>query len=190
MQTDMIVKINNSKIIYNGFYGRIKSIPLGMLARKDKDIQEDRNHLFEKKKSVIETSLQGDCEERHLEDLIGYVDVKVTFGPDMSIMDQPILITIPVCKLIPLSAREQIPFETILAKNLHIKNVSFKNKIHDFLQEILRLKEYTHDDNKINQISIEETRVYLNKFEELDLCHEFGIQNLEEVEDEESLEVK
>jgi len=166
----------------------VKSIPIGMLARKDKNNSVGSDNLLERKKS-IEPSLQGDCEERHLEDLIGYVDVTVIFGPDMSVMEEPLVIKIPVCKLITLSYKEQIPFETILAKHANLKKKSAYDKILNFYDEIKKLKEIVLDEIKINEITIEETREYLNKFEEMDFSQELELDKLDEAEDYGYLEV-
>lgn len=188
VQEEMIVKINYSKTMYNGFFGKVKSIPIGMCARKDKKNMQESNEFLQRQKSII-PSLQGDCEERHLEDLIGLVDVTVVFGPDMSVMEEPHVISIPICKLVILSPREQIPFETILANQKHLKKKSSIDKVLDFYNKILSLKEKVQDDTKIMEISIDETRELLNRFEEIDMHEEFELGKLDECEDQPALEV-
>lgn len=187
LQEDNIVKINYNKTIYNGFYGKVKSIPIGMLARKDKNNSLD-SHLLDRKKSQ-EPSIHGDCEERHLEDLLGFVDVSISFGPDMSIMEHPIFIKIPVCKLVPLTAREQIPFEALLAKQVNLSKKSAFQKIDNFLLEVKMLLQKVIDDLKINEISVEETREYLNRFEEMNLQEQLQLDELDEHDDADYLEV-
>lgn len=159
-----------------------------MLARKDKKDSFESNQL-QRKKSV-EPSLQGDCEERHLEDLIGYIDVNIICRPDMSIMETPIVIKIPCCKLVLLSFKEQIPFETMLARQGYLKKKNVFDKIKNFYEKINKLKEAVNDERKINEITIEETREYLEKFEELNLYEELELDNLNEDEDLAYFEVK
>ncbi len=159
-----------------------------MLARKDKNNSVGTENLLQHKKS-IEPSLQGDCEERHLEDLIGYLDVTVIFGPDMSVMEEAAVIKIPVCKLIALSHKEQIPFESILAKHSFLKKKSVFDKILSLHDKIIKLKLIVLDDKKINEISIDETREYLSKFEEINLQEELDLDKLDESEDFGYLEV-
>ena len=173
--------------MYNGFYGKIKSIPIGMLARKDKTNSLD-SHLLDRKKSH-EPSIHGDCEERHLEDLIGFVDVAITFGPDMSIIEHPIFIKIPICKLVPLSAREQIPFETLLAKKVNSIKKSAFDKIDNLVREIKFLKGKVSDESKLKGISENETRGYLHRFEEMNMNEQLELNKLDEHEDENYLEV-
>jgi len=187
LNTDDIVKINYKKTNFDGFYAKVKNIPLGMLARKEKDVS-DTNSL-ERKKSV-EPSLLGDCEERHLEDLIGYVYVTVTFSPDKTVLDKPEVIQIPVCKLIPLNMREQIPFENILAKQIYLNKKKIFDKINEFYIKMQKLKEITLDEKKIDNISIHETREHLNYFEELNINEELQLDKIDENEDFSYFEVK
>jgi len=158
-----------------------------MLARKDKKSSLD-SHLLDRKKSV-EPSIHGDCEERHLEDLLGFVDVSISFGPDMSIMEHPIFIKIPVCKLVPLTAREQIPFEALIAKQVNFCRKSAFEKLDNFFNEIKMLFAKVSDEVKINEITVEETREYLQKFEEMNLQEQLELDKLDELEDADYLEV-
>lgn len=173
--------------MYNGFYGKVKSIPIGMLARKDKKNSLD-SHLLDRKKSQ-EPSVHGDCEERHLEDLIGFVDVAITFGPDMSILEHPIIIKIPVCKLVPLSAREQIPFESLLIKQSKLTKKSAFDKVDNLLREVKFLKTKVSDEVKINDITEEETRKYLHRFEVMNLQEQLDLDKLDEHEDTDYFDV-
>ena len=159
-----------------------------MLSRKDKEIKNDDNLMFMKKKSIL-PSIQGDCEERHLEDLIGMIDIIVMFAPDMFVMDQQEVISIPACKVVALSAREQIPFETILAKKISNDNKYRKNKIINFHKKVKELKEISNDEKKLNEIPIEEIKEHLNKFEELNIQDDFDINKLDEFDYEKMIEV-
>ncbi len=152
-----------------------------MLARKDKKDTFESNHLQRKKS--IEPSLQGDCEERHLEDLIGYVDVTVMFSPEKSVIENPVNIKIPVCKLVSLSRKQQIPFETLLAKQIYLKKKKVFDKITNFYQKIMKLREVTQDEKRIWALSVEETREYLDQFEEMNLQEELEFDRLDENED-------
>jgi hypothetical protein len=152
-----------------------------MLARKDKKDSFESNQLHRKKS--IEPSLQGDCEERHLEDLIGYVDVTIIFEPGMSVLESPYVIKIPVCKLVCLSFKEQIPFETLLAKQTFLKKKNVFDKIQNFYEMIIKLREDFLDERRISEITFEQTREYLNKFEEMNLHKELSLGKLDENED-------
>jgi len=152
-----------------------------MLARKDKKDSFESNQLQRKKS--IEPSLQGDCEERHLEDLIGYVDVTIIFEPDMTVLESPIVIKIPVCKLVCLSFKEQIPFETLLAKQTYLQKKNVFDKIQNFYEMIMKLREDVLDETRICEITIEQTRKYLDKFEEMNLNKELSLGKLDENED-------
>ena len=152
-----------------------------MLSRKDKEKTNDDSLMFTKKKSIL-PSIQGDCEERHLEDLIGMIDIIVMFAPDMYLMDQQEVISIPACKVVALSKRDQIPFETILAKRINNDNKERKNKIINFHKKVIELKEISNDAKKINEIPIDEIKEHLNRFEELDIQDEFEINKLDELD--------
>jgi len=158
-----------------------------MLARKDKNNSID-SHLLDRKKST-EPSVHGECEERHLEELLGYLDVMITFGPDMSVIEEPVVIKIPACKIVTLTPREQIPFETILAKQLYLKKRFALEKIEKFYDEIKELKNITYDEKKLNELSIDLTRNYLNKFEEINLNEYLQLDKLDENEDSDFIEV-
>ena len=100
---------NYVKIIkgdYKNFYGQVKEFPIGMLARKDKELGEL------KRMSSSGFQKEGYCPDRHLEELPGFVSVKILFTGDNppQQMKEPINISIPVCFLIPLSPEEQIKF--------------------------------------------------------------------------------
>ena len=158
-----------------------------MLARKDKDHSEDANMLT--KKNSISPSIQEICDERHLEDLNGMIDITLMFSPDMLLMEQFEVITIPTCKVVALSAREQIPFETIIAKNISCKNKERKKKINEFCEFVQNLKSLTEDQTKMNNTPIEELKDYLTKFEELNIEEEFETNKLEEFESEHLINV-
>ena len=67
---------NYVKIIkgeYKNYYGQVKDFPLGMLARKDKELGEL------KRMSSRGFQKEGYCPDRHLEELPGFVSVEVLF---------------------------------------------------------------------------------------------------------------
>lgn len=191
LHEENFVRINFHKSAYHEFFGKIKSVPIGMLSRKDLNSpnNNDDDFMFTKKKSVL-PEIQGHCEERHLEDLLGMIDITLMFGPDMTLMENQEIISIPACKVVPLSSREQIPLETIIAKKANNEHKDRKKKIVLFHKLIMDLKEACSDEKKLEKIPIEEIKEHLNKFEELNIEEEFEISKLDDYDAEKMMEVK
>ena len=89
------VRIQNGE--YKNYIGQVKEFPIGMLARKDKDLGELQ------RMSSSGFQKEGYCPDRHLEELPGFVSVKILFMTNAEQIKEPINISLPVCFLIPLT---------------------------------------------------------------------------------------
>lgn len=155
------VKIINGE--YKNFYGQVKDFPLGMLARKDKELVD----LRRMKSSGLQK--EGNCPDRHLEELPGFVSVIILFDdkkPPKKIKED-INISIPVCFLIPLTPEEQVKFEKniIIEKEMEIEEAI--NEIEDLYNKCLSYEAYLKDDNLLEQKSLEEIKNILSEVEKI-----------------------
>ena len=156
------VKIINGE--YKNYYGQIKDFPIGMLARKDKDLNEL------KKMSSSGFQKEGYCPDRHLEELPGFVSVIILFDNSLQPkkLKNTVNISIPVCFLIPLTPEEQIKFE----KNIIIENEmeieEAINEVEDILKKCEEYEKYIKDDKILEEKSLEEIKNILNEVQAID----------------------
>ena len=134
---------------YQGYFGKIYSMPLGMLARKDKDQSEDYEHT-----NYSNNKKQGYCNERHLEELPGHIEVLILFDNNKCLFENNvisnnniennkskehpkliklsssninsrnndyIIVNIPVCHIEILPSYQQLEFQKLLAQ-IQIEN--------------------------------------------------------------------
>ena len=156
------VKIINGE--YKNYYGQIKDFPIGMLARKDKDLNEL------KKMSSSGFQKEGYCPDRHLEELPGFVSVIILFDNSLQPkkLKNTVNISIPVCFLVPLTPEEQIKFE----KNIIIENEmeieEAINEVEDILKKCEEYEKYIKDDKILEEKSLEEIKNILNEVQAID----------------------
>ena len=154
------IKPNNFvKIIkgdYKNYYGQVKDFPIGMLARKDKDL----NELKKMKSSGFKK--EGYCPDRHLEELPGFVSVIILFDPTPKKMKESVNMGIPVCFLVPLTPEEQIKFEKniIIEKEMEIEEDI--NEIEELTKKCEEYETYIKDDKILEEKSLEEVKNILN----------------------------
>ena len=157
------VKILNGE--YKNYYGQIKQFPIGMLARKDKDLCEL------KKMSSSEFKKEGYCPDRHLEELPGFVSVKILFagGSPPLQLKEPINISLPVCFLVPLTPQEQVKFEksVILQQEMEIEEAN--QEIEEIFKKCQEYETYIKDDNLLEQKSLEEVKGILADVEKINV---------------------
>ena len=167
------VKILNGE--YKNYYGQIKQFPIGMLARKDKDLCDL------KKMSSSEFKKEGYCPDRHLEELPGFVSVKILFagGSPPLQLKEPINISLPVCFLIPLTPQEQVKFEksVILQQEMEIEETN--QEIEEIYKKCQEYETYIKDDNLLEQKSLEDIKGILADVENI------NVENLEKNASEE-----
>ena len=156
------VKIINGE--YKNYYGQVKDFPIGMLARKDKelgDLKRMTSSGFQK---------EGKCPDRHLEELPGFVSVIILFDDTKppKKMKESINISIPVCFLVPLSPEEQIKFEKniILEKEMEIEEDI--NAIEEIYKNCQEYEKYLNDDKILEEKSLDEVKKILSDVEKID----------------------
>ena len=172
---------NYVKIIkgdYKNFYGQVKEFPIGMLARKDKELGEL------KRMSSSGFQKEGYCPDRHLEELPGFVSVKILFTGDNppQQMKEPINISIPVCFLIPLSPEEQIKFEksVIIQQEMEIEETN--QEIDEIFKKCEVYESYIKNDSLLEEKSLEEIKAILNEVEKINI-EELGKNASDEFKD-------
>jgi len=153
LKSENFVKIKGHDV-YTNYIGKLRSFPLGMLARKEKD----NSNIIERMKS-FEQKREGFCQERHLDELPGFVDILIMFAPDGTLLDSEkelnqsnsnlvnnnnnsFKISIPVCKIIPLTPKEELNFQKILIKKqMKVQNIQVENlnKIYEEFKNYERL---------------------------------------------------
>ena len=150
---------------YKNYYGQVKDFPIGMLARKDKDLGELR------KMSSSGFQKEGYCPDRHLEELPGFVSVRILFAggsPPLQLKD-PINISIPVCFLIPLSPEEQIKFEknVIIQHEMEIEEAN--QAIEEIYKKCLEYENYIKNDALLEEKSLDEIKGILVEVEKINV---------------------
>ena len=163
---------------YKNYYGQIKQFPIGMLARKDKelgDLQRMSSSGFQK---------EGYCPDRHLEELPGFVSVKVLFmgGSPPQQLKEPINISLPVCFLIPLTPEEQIKFEksVILQQEMEIEEAN--QKIEEIYKKCEEYENYLKNDSLLDEKSMDEIKGILAEVEKINV-EELGKNASEDFKD-------
>ena len=149
---------------YKNYYGQVKDFPIGMLARKDKDLGDLKRMTssgFQK---------EGYCPDRHLEELPGFVSVVILFDDTKppKKMKESINISIPVCFLVPLTPEEQIKFEKniIIEKEMEIEEAI--NAIEEVYKKCKIYETYLKEDKILEEKSLEEVKKILNEVENID----------------------
>ena len=149
---------------YKNYYGQVKDFPIGMLARKDKDLGDLKRMTssgFQK---------EGYCPDRHLEELPGFVSVVILFDDTKppKKMKESINISIPVCFLVPLTPEEQIKFEKniIIEKEMEIEEAI--NVIEEVFKKCKVYETYLKEDKILEEKSLEEVKKILNEVENID----------------------
>jgi hypothetical protein len=159
LKPENVVKILRHEI-YSNYFAKIRSIPLGMLARKDKNKEE----IVERMKSQ-DMRIEGWCNERYLEELPGCIDLFIFFTPDGVLLESPIKISIPVCTIIPLTPKEEISFEkTLLKAQMKKKNLQSQNLDSIYIQ-FKQLENLMHNDQSVNSLSLEDSKKMLSEIE-------------------------
>ena len=155
------VKIINGE--YKNYYGQVGDFPIGMLARKDKDLGE----LRKMKSSGLQK--KGNCPDRHLEELPGFVSVNILFDSSNQKIKENKNIGIPVCFLIPLTPEEQVKFEKniIIEKEMEIEEDI--NKIEELTIKCQEYEKYIKDDKILEEKSIEEIKNILDEVGKIDV---------------------
>ena len=148
---------------YKNYYGQVKDFPIGMLARKDKDLGELR------KMSSSGFQKEGYCPDRHLEELPGFVSVEILFagGSPPLQMKQPINISIPVCFLIPLTPEEQIKFEksVIIQQEMEIEEAN--QEIEEIYKKCQEYQTYIKNDSLLEEKSLDDIKAILADVEKI-----------------------
>ena len=149
---------------YKNYYGQVKDFPIGMLARKDKDLGDLKRMTssgFQK---------EGYCPDRHLEELPGFVSVVILFDDTKppKKMKESINISIPVCFLVPLTPEEQIKFEKniIIEKEMEIEEAI--NAIEEVYKKCKEYETYLKDDKILEEKSLDEVKNILSDVEKID----------------------
>ena len=157
------VKIINGE--YKNYYGQVRDFPIGMLARKDKDLSE-----LKRMKSSSNYEKEGYCPDRHLEELPGFVSVVILFDDSKppKKMKESIHVSIPVCFLIPLTPEEQIKFEKniIIEKEMEIEEEI--NTIEEDYKKCQEYEKYLKNDNILEEKTLEEVKNILADVEKID----------------------
>jgi hypothetical protein len=178
IKQDKIVKITNHEKFSN-YYGKVYHIPVGMIVRKEKD----QSDIVERIKSS-EVLQGGICQERHLEELQGLVSVEILFTPETTIMENPIKISMPICKLIPLTPKEELIFEKQVLKGFIRKKSIQIETINVLYENFLSMSKYIDDPELLNTISLDDVKKVLD-FVEKEIRKEDILHSLEESDSKE-----
>ena len=159
---------NYVKIIkgeYKNYYGQVKDFPLGMLARKDKELGEL------KRMSSSGFQKEGYCPDRHLEELPGFVSVEILFtnGSPPTKLKDSVNISIPVCFLIPLSPEEQVKFEKsiIIQKEMEIEEAN--QEIEEIYNKFTNYENYIKNDALLEEKTMDEIKSILAEVEKISI---------------------
>ena len=150
---------------YKNYYGQITDFPIGMLARKDKDLEDLR------RMSSSGFQKEGFCPDRHLEELPGFVSVQVLFTGDSvpQKIKSPINISIPVCFLIPLSPQEQVKFEKNIIIQQEMEIEENNQKIEETYKKCQIYEGYIKNDTLLESKSLEDIKGILAEVESINI---------------------
>ena len=148
---------------YKDYFGQVKQFPIGMLARKDKDLGELQ------KMSSSGFQKEGYCPDRHLEELPGFVSVQILFMSNYQPIKSPVKISLPVCFLIPLIPEEQIKFEkqVIIQQEMEIEEAN--QKIEEAYKKFQEYEKYIKNDAILEEKSLEEIKNIMADVEKIDI---------------------
>ena len=131
-----------------------------MLARKDKDLNE--------LKRMKSSGFEGNCPDRHLEELPGFVSVIILFDPTPKKMKETVNMSIPVCFLIPLTPEEQIKFEKTIFIENEMEIEEAINEIEELNKKCEEYETYIKNDKILEEKSLEEVKNILSDVQKID----------------------
>ena len=137
---------------YKNYIGQVKQFPIGMLARKDKDLGELQ------RMSSSGFQKEGYCPDRHLEELPGFVSVEILFMNNSQPIKDPINVSLPVCFLIPLLPEEQVKLEKeiIIQQEMEIEEAN--QEIEEIYKKCEEYDNYIKNDSLLEAKSLEEIK--------------------------------
>ena len=155
--TGRIVKVNKFK--GNEFYAKISKVPLGMLSRKEidkSDVEEKNNNMATK---------EAPCNERHLEELPGYIEIEILFDNNKKLLDKPFKVSIPVCNIQMISNKDEVILEKVLLKNENYQKNNLQNELNLLFTEFDNLSKYISEPKTLNEVMLEEAKIILSKLQ-------------------------
>jgi hypothetical protein len=105
--------------------------------------------------------------------------VEILFTPETKLMDQTNKISMPICKLIPLSPKEELIFEKQVLKGLNRKKSIQIETINYLYEQFISLSKYIDDPELLNTLSLEDVKKIL-EFIEKEIKNEDINHSLEE----------
>ena len=150
---------------YKDYFGQIVDFPIGMLARKDKELGELKNM------SSSEYRKEGYCPDRHLEELPGFVSVKILFegGSQPQQLKEPINIGLPICFLTPLTPEEQIKFEKSIIMQQEMEMEETNQEIEEIYKKCEEYEAYIKNDSLLEEKSMDEIKAILEEVEKINV---------------------
>ena len=190
------IRISMGKIIrvqkhtkYENYYGKIKNIPVGMLARKKNDqtnVELESKLKLEKLPSATEYSQEGYCLERalDLQGIQGYIDLDLLCNAKGELLSHPIYVSIPICNLKILSPSEEVGVEKLLVHSTRMKTNHVLTELNEILDKyILFEKQYLGNESEENMKTLtQEQAKEILQFFDIDL-NEKGLKKLLDRED-------
>jgi hypothetical protein len=161
---------------YKNYIGQVKQFPIGMLARKDKDLGELQ------RMSSSGFQKEGYCPDRHLEELPGFVSVEILFMNNSQPIKDPINVSLPVCFLIPLLPEEQVKLEKqiIIQQEMEIEEAN--QEIEDIYKKCEEYDNYIKNDSLLEAKSLEEIKAIRADVDKINV-EELGKNASEEFKD-------
>ena len=114
-------------------------------------------------KSVSMAGKEAICTERYLEELPGYIEIELLFDANKKLLDIPLKISLPVCHVQLISNKEEVIFEKILLKNENYQKYCLQNELNSLYSEFENLQRFIIEPKSINEIMLDEAKIYLNK---------------------------
>ena len=162
-----IIKLTKGK--YKNYYAKVKNFPIGMLARKDKDLL-DIKKMSSSSEINTGSAVEGGCTDRHFAELGGMLDTEVLFkkGEDGQIEKiDSVELKVPVCNIIPLTPQDEISFQKALVFEKEKKDSLIKGKIEQWKKDIERYKGYLKDDSELDKMKLEELKSLMENVENM-----------------------
>lgn len=154
---------------YKNYFGQVQNFPIGMLAiKKNSNSSNNKQEGLSKMKS-FGYEKEGYCKDRHLEELPGFVSVKILFLPNFSEIEDKdeININIPVCYLRPLTNDEEIAFEKKIIIKEEEKKFDIQEEIEEWEKICKNYELYINDKSELEKKSLEELKNILEKLDNI-----------------------
>ena len=159
------MKINSENSYLNGYYAKIKKIPVQLLAH----IPNQDSEMIDEKDSHNDYDQLDLCLKNPLDYLIGLIDVMVCFDNSMNCIDQ-VLASFPACMLEHIPSKVEMVLEEKYIKDNSKRNAPEIIQINNMLEEFRKYNIELHNIDSMRNLPLDQIRkliIILDEFKNL-----------------------